>query len=157
MTSNLLRHSTFKVILRYGHSTELSFALKATVQILADSVPSYGPQRGTSFELDNCWIPYVSIGSLSTCSGRVFMCMWPYIHVHVAMYPQTSDHVSTLKNFVTYVTCERGHLSTCTWLCVHVHMAVYPYVCGHVSTCTWPFIHVVMNQGEHGHVFTCRI
>jgi hypothetical protein len=90
-------------------------------------------------------------------SGRVSMCMWPYIPVHVDMYPHTSDHVSTLRNFVTYVTCERGHLSTCTWLCVHVHMAVYPHVCGHVSTCTWPFIHVVMNPGEHGHVFTCRI
>ncbi len=112
----------------------------STVGHCADTVSVLRPERGTSFELDKNQIPCVSSGYLS-------MCMWQYIHMHVAMY--THGHVFTY-NLHTSGCVSTSRIWLCamlTWpcnhaLCIRMRLAVYPHARGHVFTCSWQYIHM---------------
>ncbi len=83
-------------LLHYGPLCVISLAglgLRVYVLIL---VPRYGPKQGTSFKQDTNWIPCVSTGYVHVYTtvkphacGCVSTCMWPCIHVHRAMWPNT--------------------------------------------------------------------
>jgi hypothetical protein len=76
----------------WGHSAGIG-VLRATRQIL---VPHSGPQHGISFESDTLWLCIHMNMVMNHCPLRtISMCMWPHIHVHVAVYPWTRGHVST--------------------------------------------------------------
>ncbi len=73
--------------------------------------------------------------------GCVSTCMFPWICVHMAMYPHGPGSM-----------CRRLCIHAQNFLMCYVHIAMYPRVGGCVSSWTWPCIHVVMYPHARGSV-----
>jgi hypothetical protein len=85
-----------------GHSAKYGLDLWATAQ---NFVKHCGPQRRICLESDTNQPPciHMHVTVYPRVRGCISTCMWPCIHVLVAMY-----------------LC--GHVSTCMWPCIHVRI-----------------------------------
>jgi hypothetical protein len=181
MTSTLSVYSTFKVTPRYWQHRRNCFWTMGHWHYL---LKCCGPQcrmwlSAVGHCLDSCsplwstahyqlWIGirfgsyvYLLVIYPHAC-GRVSTCMWPCIHVRVAVYSCARGRVSKctwpcIQVHVAVYPSARGRVSKCTWPCIQVYVAVYPSALGRVFTCTWSCIHVVMYQRTIGLVSTFRI